>query len=324
MCLHFTYMHIHFMHMSVFHPDERRLVKAVSRLSLANPFLPERIEAEREALGAEFQERPFVWSILADEPDEPPNVDRIGRLAESLAEQVRSRLLRSPRPVSEEDRTLYEDVVLYALYHRFRNPLRKLTEKAETAREALPAPFFPDFLAGDRHFYSVPGMRPIDAAEAAHVFACAFQIRRAFHHIFLRIVGGSMPAARLRASAWQSIFTHDMRRYRRTLYAGMSEITTLITGPSGTGKDLVASSIALSRYLPFDPRALAFPEGLADAFLALNLPALSPTLIESELFGHRRGAFTGALADRAGFLEIAHNQKNFVVIKEAYKEAKVE
>jgi len=112
-----------------------------------------------------------------------------------------------------------------------------------------------------------------------------------------------MPAARLRASIWQSIFTHDMRRYRRTLYARMGEFATLITGPSGTGKELVARAIAQSRYVPFDADRMAFPGEEAAAFFPINISALSPTLVESELFGHRRGAFTGAVADRKGWLE---------------------
>jgi transcriptional regulator with GAF, ATPase, and Fis domain len=82
----------------------------------------------------------------------------------------------------------------------------------------------------------------------------------------------------------------------------MGDITTLVVGESGTGKELVACAIALSRYVPFDPRAHAFADWMG-AFVAVNLSALAPTLIESELFGHRRGAFTGALEDRAGWLE---------------------
>ena len=49
---------------------------------------------------------------------------------------------------------------------------------------------------------------------------------------------------------------------------------------------------------------LAFPGEDAAAFFPINISALSPTLVESELFGHRRGAFTGAVADRKGWLEI--------------------
>jgi transcriptional regulator with GAF, ATPase, and Fis domain len=84
----------------------------------------------------------------------------------------------------------------------------------------------------------------------------------------------------------------------------MGDFATLVIGPSGTGKELVARAIALSRHVAFDARRGMFAEDFAGAFFPLNLSALSPTLIESELFGHRRGAFTGALADRAGWLEV--------------------
>src|SRR5262249_2233744 len=77
----------------------------------------------------------------------------------------------------------------------------------------------------------------------------------------------------------------------------------LITGPSGSGKELVAQAIGLARYIPFDAERQAFVENFAGSFYALNPSALSPTLIESELFGHRRGAFTGAVQDRAGWRE---------------------
>ena len=108
------------------------------------------------------------------------------------------------------------------------------------------------------------------------------------------------PAARLRASIWQSIFTHDLRRYWRTLYARMGEFATLITGPSGTGKELAARAIAEARYLPFDERTVQFKGEKEPLFFPINISALPATLVESELFGHKKGSFTGAVGDRKG------------------------
>ena len=69
--------------------------------------------------------------------------------------------------------------------------------------------------------------------------------------------------------------------------------TVLVTGESGTGKELVAKAIHLN-----SPRA-------EDAFVSVNCGAFTETLLESELFGYMRGAFTGATANKKGLFEVA-------------------
>jgi two-component system response regulator PilR (NtrC family) len=69
--------------------------------------------------------------------------------------------------------------------------------------------------------------------------------------------------------------------------------TVLITGESGTGKELVAKAIHLN-----SPRA-------EEAFVSVNCGAFTETLLESELFGYMRGAFTGATANKKGLFEVA-------------------
>lgn len=275
-----------------------RLLDAVSRLAYANPFLPERVELERAALGEEFVEGEPVWSYRAEQPGPRENVWRLYRKLEPLLEEQRRKLGEGRAPAAR-DLTLYEDAVLYYLYTRHYASFFAASEKKDAGRWR----FYANFAADWKHYFAIDGVRFPSGHEPLHTFACFRQIQRAFDIIFRDIIGGSMPAARLRASIWQSIFTHDMRRYRRTLYTRMGEFATLVTGPSGTGKELVARAIAESRYAAFDDRRLAFANDGAEFFFPINISALSPTLVESELFGHRRGAFTGAVQDRRGWLE---------------------
>ena len=279
---------------------ERVVADAVIQLVYGNPFLPERIEAERRALGTDFIPAGTLWHTRA-EPERTPNIVRIGERAAALAETLRGRLAGGTRARADE-LGLYEDLAVYLLFDRYQAELYELVSdpRAATRRVASYGRFREDL----EHLLGVrPAAFPA-AGEAAHLFACCFQVRRAFHHIYANILGASAPVTRLRAAVWQSVFTRDVRRYRRALSARMGDLATLITGPSGTGKELVARAIGLSRYLPFYAETQTFAEDPAGAFCSLNLSALSPTLIESELFGHRRGAFTGALRDRVGWFEV--------------------
>ncbi len=285
---------------------DRNFARAVARLNATNPFLPGRIECEREALGAEFRAAGAEWNKLPPQPAPHPHhallTERAGRvLAAARAAWPAPGATKAWR----EAAGLYEELAGFWLYQtyvpRFDAAVREqLAGGSASAR----LDFYGAFRADAERWLALPGLTLIERETPAHLFACAFQIRCAFHHVFRGLVGGSLPLARLRAAIWQSIFTRDLRRYRRGLHARLGDFATLVTGPSGTGKELVASAVARSRFRAFDPRRQALADEGEELFYPLNLSALSPTLIESELFGHRRGAFTGAAADRAGGMEV--------------------
>ena len=279
---------------------ERTRLQAISDLCYCNPFLPERIDYERKILGRDFTETDAVWSMRADQSVERQNIPAIMVKVEELADATVERL-KSGIALLEGEQTLYEDLIFYLLYHRYHEDFQKALLARDAGEPETRVVFFTR-LKKDADFYLNRLGQPARFS-LEHLFSGLFQLRRAFHYIFSCIVGGAMSAARLRAAIWQSIFTHDMRRHWRVFYDRMGDITTLIIGATGTGKELVARAIGLSRFIPFDAKSQRFVEDYSTSFHPLNISSLSPTLIESELFGHRRGSFTGAIEDRVGWLE---------------------
>jgi DNA-binding NtrC family response regulator len=87
----------------------------------------------------------------------------------------------------------------------------------------------------------------------------------------------------------------EIKRIAETLpQVAASDLVVLITGESGTGKELLAQAIHKSSARKDKP------------FLAINCGAIAEGVLESELFGHEKGAFTGAIAQRPGMFEVAH------------------
>jgi transcriptional regulator with PAS, ATPase and Fis domain len=88
--------------------------------------------------------------------------------------------------------------------------------------------------------------------------------------------------------------------YRQIRMAARCDLTVLISGESGTGKELVARAIHLQSSRAKKP------------FVSLNCGTLTETLLESELFGYERGAFTGAHHNKKGLFEAAHTGTIFL------------
>lgn len=289
----------------IFTDSERIVAERIARLAYINPFLPERVELERLLLGRAFLPTPPVLHLEAGfaAVGLHPNIVQLQKLTTRLVEQARNRLMSSSESSSTE-LELYGDVCLFSLYMLVEQELDvRAGDAASTARSAGWQECWRRFAREFERLLRPVGRPPVIAHSAEHAFAVFFQITRAFRHIFEHILGSSPPAARLRAAVWESIFSHDLRQYSRWLYRRMDQIATLVTGPSGTGKELVARAIGVSQYIPFDSGREEFVCDHGSAFQAVNLSALPATLIESELFGHHKGAFTGASAARVGWLE---------------------
>ena len=79
-----------------------------------------------------------------------------------------------------------------------------------------------------------------------------------------------------------------------------TDSTILITGETGTGKELIARTIH------------KLSKRSNESFIALNCGAISESLLETELFGHKKGSFTGAINDRKGLFEEANNGTIFL------------
>ena len=90
------------------------------------------------------------------------------------------------------------------------------------------------------------------------------------------------------------------RLFETVALVAPSEATALIVGESGTGKELIAN--AIHQNSPRKDRP----------FIIVNCAALPETLLESELFGHEKGAFTGAIARKQGRFQLAHNSSIFL------------
>ena len=111
-------------------------------------------------------------------------------------------------------------------------------------------------------------------------------------------------AAAGEAEPWKRFFIGESRPIRDVEHiirlAGPKRSTVLITGETGTGKEVVARALHHA-----SPRAHS-------PIVAVNCSALPESLLEAELFGHTKGAFTGALQQRVGRFEQAHNSTLFL------------
>ena len=262
--------------------EDRQFFQLVSEAAFSNPFSDARSELDLQLAGGDRADRE----------------QRLQSAIASVIERVRG-LMRSGKAslalYRTEDREWLGKGLLFAHYHNYAAVFDELILRQQSDGDApCAAPFSGQLLALLRE-------QGFKEQEARHYFALFYQLRRAFFFIN-QLVGQSAAMRSLRCALWNNTFTFDARRYEATLWNRMEDFSTLLLGETGTGKGAAAAAIGRSGYIPLDEKSGRFAESFTRNFIAINLSQFPEALIESELFGHRKGAFTGAVDNHQGIL----------------------
>jgi len=263
--------------------EQREFFRLVAEAAFSNPFTKEREELDERISGK-------------------PGLSRREQIDATTA-RVRAHIaelgLHDDATLSgypAEDTRILQSAFLFDAFHQFLEAFDELIRKQlQAGATPCPVPFARDALGLLRQ-------RGFSEKGAERYFAMFYQLRRAFYFVDRALIGQSPCMGELRRRLWNNVFTSDIAWYDRYLRHRMEDFSTLLLGETGTGKGTAAAAIGRSGLIPFDGRTNRFACSFTETFISLNLSQFPETLLESELFGHRKGAFTGAVEHHEGVL----------------------
>ncbi|MCA1792454.1 MAG: sigma 54-interacting transcriptional regulator [Desulfobacteraceae bacterium] len=265
--------------------QERHFFKTVHNAAFANPFSDLRERLDQKIAG--------LFPSAARRESKDMCVLEVDRQLRKLTRQNRENI----HQYTGEDREILRVVYLFDIFHKFRDRFDQLIQDQIVAQEvSVPVPFVEDA----RQMALEKGFSP---ETFFHYFALSFQLRRAFYFISKTLVGSSLCMKTFKKHLWYNVFTYNIELYDQHLWNKMEDFSTLLLGETGTGKGTAAKAIGMSGFIPFDEKRGCFVESFTRTFSSLNLSQYPETLLESELFGHTKGAFTGAVEDYQGVLD---------------------
>lgn len=272
--------------------SDRYFFSLVADAAFTNPFSHKRRQIDNQIAG-----------LTTDQKQENGTWSRIVAL---VVEKVRTKLDDLQRQCKHppltfqhfegSDQELMKYVFLFDVFHHFALSFDALIRKQEkTPDKSIPVSFAPKTI-------EQLIQKGFTTEQAVRCLGLFFQIRRAFYFIQQGLVGPSDCMYQLRTDLWNNIFTHDIRSYEKYHWDKMEDFATILEGPTGSGKGAAAAAIGKSCFIPFNPDNDTFQSSFMELFVPANLSQYVPTLLESELFGHTRGAFTGAVSEHEGLL----------------------
>ncbi len=252
---------------------EREFFCTIREAIFSNPFGRTRLELDRMATG--LSAGTPLEQILKN------LVEKAGKIIEAVEAREGIRL-------SADENQLLEYGKLFYTFHLFCDDYdAHIQAQIKKGDECCPVPFADDVL-------SMLGGFGFTESDAERFLALFFQMRRAY--FFIRtIAGNSSSVMNLRRVLWNNVFTGDIQLYNTYLWDRMEDFSTMILGETGTGKGMAAAAIGRSGFIPYNKKTGTFSESFARAFISINLSQFPEQLIESELFGHKKGSFTGAI-----------------------------
>ena len=261
---------------------ERDFFTIVHQAVLANPFSDKRTLTDLKITGM------F------------PNVSR-DRVIEKAVAEVRKQIVVLEKDnranlnlFSSQDQQIIMAAFLFDIFHFYMERFDQLIlDQINHNEKPLKVPFAAEALSLFRK-------RGFDAQSSNHLFSLCFQLRRAYFFIDRGLIGRSSCMKKMREDLWNNVFTCDMDLYNQYLWDRMEDFSTMILGETGTGKGAAAQAIGRSGYIPYDEKRECFAECFTQSCVTLNLSQFPENLIESELFGHKKGSFTGAVEDHKG------------------------
>ena len=259
---------------------DAEILEAVTDFTVVNPF-----SAERETVENHFIE-------VTGGKRRGTHLERFGGFFEWVDRLPSGR--RDFRKLKEAERESMRNLFLFDSYHRYTIALDELiAEQVKRGEKPCSVAFGAECLERMQSY-------GFTREEAVRYLGIFYQLRRAHYFIIRGLKGASECMFEFRRRLWTSVFTTDLRWYERHLWNRMEDFSTLLLGETGSGKGTAAAAIGRSGFIPYLPEQNEFAESFNRSFVATNLAEFPETLIEAELFGYRKGAFTGAVENHAG------------------------
>ncbi len=267
------------------HPEDRDYFRNLTEFAFRNPYEKESLLLAYKVAGGTYP----AGELLRN---------KVYHSIKNRIDKITSNGKLTWKQFSGEDQYLVRHALMHDSYYRcFAKIDDLILRQVEEPSSDHPVSFAEETL-------SLMQSRGFNVEDSLRYFSFFYQLRRAWYFINHALIGQSRSMQILRSHLWRSLFTSFPEVYEKVMWNRMEDFSSFLVGETGTGKGTAAKAIGRSGFIPFDQQRASFSESFIDNFIEINLSQYPESLIESELFGHRKGAFTGAVDNHEGIFAL--------------------